>query len=348
MKQLDPKQRWVGKFTVGKNEAVGDLTYDPVKGITLEARVWPVPKNDPPFVGYPRISGHVGGDRPCTLFDAGVRKRRETSGEQFHDIDVNTIVLGLDCKSAEEPLFNALSFQSPALTAFVQPRSIRVNQNYEKSSFKTSYRPMKPKTGKWSGHTITISAVGATPTRQARDGTMEALEVPYYQIKFATPISLNAALDHLTALEFFLGIVVGQFAGTPSVFLGIPDRQSSIQLLRSRSWYAPFNYDTYRVSNVSLAELGSRTLPGMARWFDMFPSIERVTETYRAAQLVPQIETNFIFLAQAFEGLHRVRLNTAAIPDTDFENGAKALRAAIPSTMRSTSKTFFLSSYSIS
>src|SRR5947209_3320264 len=101
MKQLDPKQRWVGKFTVGKNEAVGELIYDPVKGITLEARIWPAPKNDPPFMSYPRISGHVGGDRPCTLFDAGDRSSRETSGEQFHEIDVNTIVLGLDCKSAD-------------------------------------------------------------------------------------------------------------------------------------------------------------------------------------------------------------------------------------------------------
>src|SRR4051794_19051775 len=68
MKQLDPKQRWVGKFTLGKNEAIGDLAYDPEKGITLEARVWPPPKGDPPFMAYPRISGHVGGDRPCTLF----------------------------------------------------------------------------------------------------------------------------------------------------------------------------------------------------------------------------------------------------------------------------------------
>jgi hypothetical protein len=342
MKQLDPKQRWVGKFTLGKNEAVGELTYDPVTGITLEARIWPAPKDDPPFMGYPRISGHVGGDRPCTLFDAGDQSSRETSGEQFHNIDVNTIVLGLDCKSADESLFNWLSFQSPALTAFVQPRSIRVKQNYGKSSFTTSYRPMKPKTGKWSGHTITISALGATPTFQARDGTMEALEVPYYQIKFATSVSLNTVLDHLTALEFFLGLVVGQFGGTPSVFVGLADRQSSIQILRSRSWYAPFNYDTYRVANVSLAELGSGTIPAMARWFDMFPSLERVTETYRAAQLVPQIETNFIFLAQALEGLHRVRLNTKAIPPKDFKNGIKALRAAIPARMRGSSKTFFV------
>lgn len=343
MKQLDPKRRWVGKFTLGKNDAVGELTYDPVNGIALEARIWPAPKDNLPFTSYPRISGHVGGDRPCTLFDAGDKNSRETSGEQFHNIDVNTIVLGFDCKSADEPLFNGLNFQSPALTAFVQPRGIRVKQNYRKSSFKTSYRPMKPKIDKWNDHTITIAAFGATPTLQARDGTMEALETPYYEIKFATPVSLNSVLDHLTALEFFLGLVVGQFAGAPTVFVGIPDRESSIQILRSRSWYAPFNYDEYRTSNVSLTELGSRAMPAMARWFDMFPRLERVTETYRAAQLVPQIETNFIFLAQALEGLHRVCLNTTAIPKADFESGIKALRAAIPASMHSTSKTFFAS-----
>ena len=43
-----------------------------------------------------------------------------------------------------------------------------------------------------------------------------------------------------------------------------------------------------------------------------------------AAQLVPQIETNFIFLAQAFEGLHRVRLNKLAIPEKDFQRGVEA------------------------
>lgn len=343
MKQLDAKQRWVGKFTLGKHEALGDLAYDPVKGIKLEARIWPTPKDDAPFTFYPRIPGHVGGDRPCTLFDAGDLSVRETSGEKFHTIDVNTIVMGLDCKSADERLFNALSFQSPALTAFVQPRSIRAKRDHRKHTFKTSYRPMKPKTARWHDHSITISAVANAPFHQARDGTMEAVEIPYYQIKFAAPVSLNAILEHLTALEFFLGLVVGQFAGTPAVFLGVPDRRSSIQLFRSRSWYKPFEYETYNVSNVSLAELGNRTIPAMARWFDMFQSLERVTETYRAAQLVPQIETNFIFLAQALEGLHRVRLNKKAIPDEDFKRGITALHAAIPSRMRSNSKTFFAS-----
>jgi hypothetical protein len=74
----------------------------------------------------------------------------------------------------------------------------------------------------------------------------------------------------------------------------------------------------------------------------MFPSLERVTETYRAAQLVPQIETNFIFLAQALEGLHRVRLNKIAIDKDDFKNGIEALRAAIPARMRKASKAFFV------
>jgi hypothetical protein len=341
MKQLDPKQRWIGKFTVGKHEAVGDLSYDPVNGITLEARIWPTPKDDPPYGTYPRIVGQIGGDRPCTLFDTGDRSVQETLGEKHHTIDVNTIVMGLDCKSPDEPIFNALSFQSPALTAFVQPRSIRVKRNYRKHTFKTSYRPMKPRAGKWNSHAIAISAVADTPLHQARDGTMEAVERPCYQIKFAAPVSLNTILEHLTALEFFLGLVVGQFAGMPSVFLGIPERTSSIQLLRSRSWYAPFNYDTYNVSHVALAELGNRTIPALARWFDMFQSLERVTETYRAAQLVPQIETNFIFLAQAFEGLHRVRLNKLAIPKKDFQRGVEALRKAIPSRMHRDSKMFF-------
>lgn len=343
MKQLDANQRWVGKFTLGKHEALGDLAYDPVKGIKLDARIWPTPKDDPPFTIYPRIPGHVGGDRPCTLFDAGDLSVRETSGEKFHNMAVNTIVLGLDCKSADERLFNALSFQSPALTAFVQPRSIRAKRNYRDRTFKTSYRPMKPKSGKWRDHTVTISAIADTPIHQARDGTLEAVELPFYQIKFAEPVSLNEILEHIAALEFFLGLIVGQFAGTPAIFLGIPDRPSSIQLFRSRSWYTPFDYDTYRVANVSLAELGNRTIPILARWFDMFPSLERVTETYRAAQLVPQIETNFIFLAQALEGLHRVRLNKRAIPERDFECGVTALRAAIPSRMRSNSRKFFTS-----
>jgi len=110
MKQLDAKQRWVGKFILGKHEALGDLAYDPVKGIELDARIWPAPKDDPPFTIYPCIPGQVGGDRPCTLFDAGDLSVRKTSGEKLHNIAVNTIVLGLDCKSADEPLFNALSF----------------------------------------------------------------------------------------------------------------------------------------------------------------------------------------------------------------------------------------------
>ena len=340
MKQFDPNQRWVGKFTLGRHEAIGDLTYDTTKGIKLEARVCPAPKEDPPFI-YPHIAGHVGGDRPCALFDAVVRGRRKTSGEQLHDIAVNTIVLGLDCKSPDKPLFTDMRFCSPALTAFVQPRNIKVKRSYRPQKFTISYRRVKAKTGKWKGHKITIDIFGDTSLRQARDGTVEALELPIYSIKFNELASLNDVLSHLTALEFFLGLVTGQFAGAPSVSLVAPDHCSPIQLFRSRSWYTEFDYETYRVSHVSMGEFGRGAISVMARWLDMFPNLEGVTETYRAAQLIPEIETNFIFLTQALEGLHRVYLNKKAISDKEFEQGVTALRAAIPSRLRPASKTFF-------
>jgi hypothetical protein len=40
-------QKWVGKFALNKDEGIGELTYDPEKGISLVLRFTPpvVPEN---------------------------------------------------------------------------------------------------------------------------------------------------------------------------------------------------------------------------------------------------------------------------------------------------------------
>lgn len=342
------QERWVGKFKINSSEAIGELTYHPVDGISLDARIWPSPKDYADyFQAYPVISGFTNGDRPCTIVDAGDHQLTTTSGEHRRSITANTILLNVECKSADEPQFTEMTFRSPALTAFYEPSDIkaqRVRGSFDE--FDASYRRPEPMKGSWGEHGIQINAAVHGSMRQSDDGMFQAIELVEYQISFATPVSVNVVLSHITAIEFILGIFTGQFAGCPVVHL----RQQAdsvnhgpIRLLRSLPWYGPYNYEAYRTTLVSIKKLGDHTLLLLSRWFSLYPRLQRIVDVYRASQLISDIETTFLFLIQAVEGIHRTCLPRKAIDQGEFDRGLAALRAAIPTDLQSLARQFFAS-----
>jgi hypothetical protein len=324
------KERWVGKFKIKSNEAIGELTYHPVDGISLEARIWPSPKDYADyFQHFPVIPGFTNGDRPCTLIDAGDRGLTNTAGEHLHKIIANTILLNVECNSVDEPQFTEMTFRSPGLTAFYKPRDIKVEHVRGKfGAFNTSYQAPEPIKGIWGEHQIQIIGFVRAPIHQQDDGSFSPIEFVDYQITFATPVSLNAILAHLDALEFILGIFTSQFAGSPVVLLtektGTP-RHAPIRLLRSRPWYGSYNFETYTTASVTMKQMGDNTIPVLSRWFDLYPRLERIADVYRASQLISQIETHFLFLVQSIEGLHRICLSRQAIDPKEFDRGLAAL-----------------------
>jgi ApeA N-terminal domain 1 len=341
-------QKWVGKFALNKDEGIGELTYDPEKGISLVLRFTPAPKNwSGSFRAYPVIKGMLHGDQPCTLIGAFDRALNNSSGEHVQHIGAEALLLHAACDSADEPIFTRMSFTSPALTAFYEPRGIKIK--YPKKlhlTYTASYRRPKPLKSKWRKNRTLLTAHAHLPWHQARDGSFPFTETAWYEIAFHPPVSTTDVLRHLSAIEFFLGIAVGQFAGAPLVHLLTDpmDRTRPLaRLFRSRQWYRPFNLETYKPTQVSVKELGAHTMSLLSRWFELYDRIERITDVYRASQHIPGIESRFLFIVQALEGLHRICLSGPAIKPEEFHRGLDAILTAIPEDLSSEAKQFFQS-----
>jgi ApeA N-terminal domain 1 len=267
------------------------------------------------------------------------------SGIQFV---AETVLLNSTCKSTDEPMFTHMVFASPALTAFYDPQGINVRYPKKMApTYRASYKRPQPLKSKWQKNRIVLTSNAHLPMRQARDGSLQIFEQASYEVAFHAPASLNDVLRHLSAIEFFLGLAVGQFSGVPSGFvLSKVDSRASrsmSQLLRSRRWYVPFDHSTYRATHVSARDLSTHAMPLLSRWFDLYGRIERITDIYRASQHIPGIESQFLFAVQALEGLHRICLPRNAIADQEFDRGIQALRSAIPADFTGDVRQFFVS-----
>lgn len=348
----DETKRWIGAFALrgpdNRDLSSGELNYHPRDGIYVRVLDWvgaePFPGRDADRK-YPALNGLIEGTRRCAVANAF---ETHVGGGQYElsHIVGNALLLDGSCDDPAAPAFRRMRFGSSAFTAIANPRGIKVEHVRGRKLAKIVAEPRKASEAPWGAHRLVLSSTIDGANGQAWDGTITMVERPYLEIHFAKVISLNEILRITAALEFLSCVGDGVFSGPPNVQIwsdpAPPKRRRGrrptmvrppMTLMISQGWYRASKAKHPIRRTILLDAIAEEPLPVVARWLDLSKRIERLESLFRAALETPNVETKFLFLIQAVEGLHRALDHRLGIDEGEFAKAVVALRAALPADL---------------
>ncbi|MEI8717357.1 HEPN domain-containing protein [Mesorhizobium sp. ISC11] len=352
MTDQNDAQRWMGAFALegdsDQDMAAAELNYHPRDGIFVRTLTWTGSEQRLPRQvrrRYPALKGVIEGTRRCTVLHAFETSLDGSRYEQSHIVG-NAILLDGFCDDPVAPAFRQMQFRSPAFTAIANPRGVNVDFVRSRRRAKIVAEPRKAIEASWGQHKLAISSLMNVPGKQAFDGTFLIAERPYLEVHFAYAVSFDEILRITAALEFFACVGDGAFSGPPEVSLwsdpappkpkrGRPPNmpRKAGELLLSQSWYKRTEAKHSFRRTILLDGLALNPLTVVSRWLDLSKKVERPMTLFHAASETPNVETRFLFLVQALEGLHRTLDNRPGIDQGEFERGVAAMITALPTDL---------------
>ena len=347
----DETKRWIGAFALQGPErdmSSGELNYHPCDGIFVRVLDW---VGAEPILGrdadrkYPALNGLIEGTRHCTVVNAFETNVGGGRYELSHIVG-NALLLDGFCDDPAAPAFRRMRFGSSAFTAIANPRGIKVEHVKGRKRAKVVAEVRKATEAPWGAHKLVLSSTIDGIKGQAWDGTMSLAERPYLEIHFAEVVSLNEILRITAALEFLSCVGDGVFSGPPDVQIWsdpVPPKRRRgrqlrivrppVTLMISQGWYRASEARHPIRRTLLLDAIAEEPLPVVARWLDLSRKIERLEALFRAALEAPNVETKFLFLIQAVEGLHRALDHRLGIDKDEFAKAVVALEAALPADL---------------
>ena len=234
---------------------------------------------------------------------------------------------------------------SPAFTGLMNPRGIKpgpIMRGRRGRKIAASGEP--PVEGRWGRHILRYGSFLEALKYQADDGSYRMVEQPYLEIHFADPQSFDEVQRVVASIELFSCLGEGRFSGPPGVLLwAAPERRRGsraraavnppCEVLFAQNWYRQVEARHPLERLFLLRRLGEEPLAILARWLDLSRRVERPTSLFRSSGETSDIETKFLFLIQAVEGLHRVLDHRVELDQKEFDRGLEALCEAIPSSL---------------
>lgn len=346
---------WMGKFAIqGDAPAVqGELRFHPRFGIQVrtlelvdEVRV------DRELRRHPTLHGVIEGGRRCTILEA-FETEVAGGGVETRHIVGNAILLDVHGVEPSLPAYRRLRFTSPAYTALVHPRGIRPGPSMPVArGRKIATAAARPVEGAWNGHTLRCASILDAPSYQGDDGTYRIVEQPYFEIHFSAPQTFDEVRRIVAAVELISCLGEGRFSGPPTLTLWTnPERRRGSRgksnlsapctVLFAQDWYRQVEARHPMERLFLLQHLGELAPAILARWLDLSRRVERQTSLFRASGAILDVETKFLFLIQAVEGMHRELDGRLELDQSEFDRGLEALQKAIPDNLSATAKEVF-------
>lgn len=348
---------WMGRFVVQNRESAmqGVLRYHPCNGIQLSTlELIHEHRFDRNLRRHPVLHGIIEGGKLCSVL--GAFEKEVAGGRvEVRQIVGNAILLGAHSPGPDLPAWRRLRFTSPAFTGLMNPHGIKpgpVMRGRRGRKVAASGEP--PVEGMWGPHILRYGSFLEASKYQANDGSYWMVEQPYLEIHFAEPQSFEEVRRVVAAIELFSCLGEGRFSGPPAVFLWTaPERRRGsraksvvippCEVLLAQGWYRQVDARHPLERLFLLRHLGEEPLAILARWIDLARRVERPTSLFRSSGETSDIDTKFLFLIQAVEGLHRVLDDRLELDAKEFEVGLAALSEAIPASLSKDAQDVFRS-----